>query len=335
MTAAISSRDEMEQALDQLGRLYQSIAALRRQVEPTNRKNFAVLAEGHLEHIRRLQRDLGEYAGLVELDESAAPLWLQVVGPEIEWPAAPTSVLTAVLDALRKGVQSVAELILTGELTTRPTAELKRCTDFRVVAMAPGSLRVGVRLPFEEGNVAEAVSHALGDYLKTAAWVASERPHEEFHRQVPDERRRRLLLTELGRLAPRERGQIEEVHLVGSLLRAERIPDHVTLARKNRKRIHEALDRIPEQRIETYTGDLREIDLDKCSFVLRNIETSPGQVMQIECQFREELLEAAKDALDKRVTVTGSRPADQGRRPKPLLVSRLEIIEDPEDKGSI
>ena len=89
-------------------------------------------------------------------------------------------------------------------------------------------------------------------------------------------------------------------------------------------------DKIPEQWIETYSGDRREIDLDKYSFVLRNIETSPGQVMQIECQFLEELLEAAKDALDKRVTVTGSRPIDQTRRPKSLLVSRLEIIEDRE-----
>ena len=328
MTTAITSRDEMEQAFEQLERLYQSLAALRRQIEPANPRNFAVLAEGHLEHIRRLRRELDEYAGVMALDEQAAPLWLRVVGPEIEWPAAPTSVLTAILDAFRKGVQSVAELILTGELTTRPTAELKRATDFRVVAMAPGSLRVGVQLPFEEGKVAEAVSLALGDYLKTAAWVASDRPDEELHAQVPDERRRRL--TEISRLAPRERGQVEEVELVGSLLQSERILGPITLARKNRRRINETLDKIPEQRIETYTGDLREIDLDKCSFVLRNIETSPGEAMQIECQFREELLEAAKEALDKRVTVTGGRPIDQTRRPKSLLVSRLEIVEDRE-----
>ena len=57
---------------------------------------------------------------------------------------------------------------------------------------------------------------------------------------------------------------------------------------------------------------------------------APGQVMQIECQFLEEPLEAAKDTLDKRVTVTGSRPIDQTRRPKSLMVNRLEIIEDSE-----
>lgn len=331
MTATISSRDQMQQALEQLGRLYQSLAALRREIEPLNPRNFAVLAEGHLFEIRRLQHELDEYAGAVAVDEHAAPLWLKVVGREIEWPSAPTSVLTAILDAFRKGVQSVAELILTGELTTRPTGELKRSADFRVVALAPGSLRVGVQLPPEEGEAGTAVSRALGDYLRAAAWVSSEQSGEDLEQHVPDPRERRLLLTELARLVPRERGQVEEIELSGSLLRSARVPSNVRLSRPSRKRIDDALDTIPEQRVESYVGDLREIDLDKFSFMLRNAGTRPGEVQQVECEFLEELVEAAKEALDKRVQVTGSRPVDERRRAKPLLVSRLEILEDRSD----
>lgn len=286
------------------------------------------MAEGHIEHIRRLQCQLDEYAGVVAGDEHAVPLWLRVVGQEIEWPSAPTSVLTAVLDAFRKGVQSVAELSLAGGLTTRPTAELKRASDLRLVAFAPGSLRVGVELPAEEGEVAETVSRALGDYLRAAAWAGSERTDEELQSEIPDARRRRLLLTELARLVPRERGQIEAVEFSGWLLESTHVPTLVTLSRPSRRRINGALDRLPEQRVETYVGDLREIDLDKCSFVLRNAGTRPGEVVQVECVFLEELLEAAKEALDKRVQVTGSRPVEESRRAKPLLVSRLEIIED-------
>lgn len=159
MTATITTQDQMEQAIEQLGRLYEALTALRRQVEPINPRNFAVLAEGHLEEIRRLQRELDEYAGVVAVDNGA-------------------------------------------------------------------------------------------------------------------------------------------------------------------------LDRIPEQRVETYVGELREIDLDKCSFVLRNAGTRPGEVLQVECVFLEELLESAKEALDKRVQVTGSRPLEESRRAKPLLVNRLEILED-------
>ena len=85
---------------------------------------------------------------------------------------------------------------------------------------------------------------------------------------------------------------------------------------------------MPGQRLETHVGDLREIDLDHCSFVLRNLETREGEVLQVECQFLEELLEAAKDALDKRVRVSGSRPIDEGRRARALMVSRLEILDE-------
>lgn len=328
MTATITSRDQMQQALEQLARLYEGLAALRRQFEPVNPRNFATLAEGHLEEIRRLQHELDEYAGAVAADEHAAPLWLRVVGPAIEYPSAPTSVLTSILDSFRKGVQAVAELLLTGGLTTRPTAQLKRAADFRIVALAPGSLRVGVRLPEPTGEGDAVVAEALDEYLRTAAWVGSEAPEAVLAEQVPDDRRRRLLLTELARLVPRDRGQVERVELSGALLRAARVTGGIALGRPGRTRINRALDGMPGQRLETHVGDLREIDLDRYSFVLRNLETREGEVLQVECQFLEELLEAAKDALDKRVRVSGSRPIDEGRRARALMVSRLEILDE-------
>jgi hypothetical protein len=314
----------MQQALDQLARLYASLAALRREMEPINPRNFAVLAEGHLDDIRRLQQELDEYAGVVAADRQAAALWLRVVGREIEWHSAPTSVLTAILDAFRKGVQSVAELSLTGELSTRPTAALKQAADFRIVALAPGSLRLGIRPPGDESEAGTAVIQALGEYISAAAWVASDAEEGDFIRQVPDMRRRQLLLTQLARLVPRERGQVEQVELSGRFVQSQRSGEVVTLSRQSRLRINAALDRIPESRVETHVGDLREIDLDRCTFVLRNAE----EVVQLECEFGEELLEAAKDALDKRVEVTGSRSVDKGRRARPLHVTRLEIVEE-------
>jgi hypothetical protein len=136
------------------------------------------------------------------------------------------------------------------------------------------------------------------------------------------------LLTEVARLVPRDRGQVEQVELSGALLRTAGVTGAITLSRHGKRRIDEALDRLPQQRIETYVGDLREIDLDKRSVVLRDLESHSGELFQVECQFLPELLEAAKDALDKRVRVTGSRPADEARRARPLLVNRLEILDD-------
>ena len=53
-----------------------------------------------------------------------ADLWLAVEGRGIEEGVGPSSVLTALLDAFRKGVQTVAEFLFTGQLSRRPTAAL-------------------------------------------------------------------------------------------------------------------------------------------------------------------------------------------------------------------
>ena len=65
MTATITSQDQMQQAFEQLSRVYGALAALRREVEPANPRNFSLLAEGHVDEIRRLQRELDQYAGVL------------------------------------------------------------------------------------------------------------------------------------------------------------------------------------------------------------------------------------------------------------------------------
>jgi hypothetical protein len=278
MTATITTQDQMQQALEQLSRVYAALAALRREVSPANPRNFATLAEGHLDEIRRLQQELDEYAGVIAADEEAVPLWLRVVGRDIEWQSAPTSVLTSILDALRKGVESAAEFLLTGGLTTRPTAALKRASDFRIVALAPGSLRVGIRLPDgdEDEDVSKATHAALDDYLKVAAWAGSEMEDGALERLVPDSRRRAVLLTELARLVPRERGQVDLVELSGRLVSAR--GPAVSLTRPSHERINRAIDRASTEKVETHVGDLREIDLDEFAFILRNTGPDAGQV---------------------------------------------------------
>ena len=48
----------LEQTVEQLEALNQALAALRRQLLPSQPKKFAILAEGPLEDMRRLQADI-------------------------------------------------------------------------------------------------------------------------------------------------------------------------------------------------------------------------------------------------------------------------------------
>ena len=178
-------------------------------------------------------------------------------------------------------------------------------------------------------QASRATHEALNDYLKVAAWAGSEGDDEALANLIPDARRRAVLLAGIARLAPRERGQIDEVELSGRLMSAVGHVGHVvTLSRPSHERINRAIDHATAEKVETHVGDLREIDLDEFCFSLRNVDGADRDRSPVRCYFPEEMLEAAKDALDKRIRVTGSRPVKEGRKAPPLMVSRLEILDE-------
>ena len=62
----IQTDAQLQQAIEQIERLYQGLDALRADVLPKNRRNFAVLAEGPLDEIRKLQADIDRYINRLE-----------------------------------------------------------------------------------------------------------------------------------------------------------------------------------------------------------------------------------------------------------------------------
>ena len=65
----ISNDSELGQAIDQMERMYRAIAALRREVYPTSPQQFALMAEGPLDELARLQELVDAYTGKAELIE--------------------------------------------------------------------------------------------------------------------------------------------------------------------------------------------------------------------------------------------------------------------------
>src|SRR5205807_190521 len=255
-------------------------------VLPRNADNFALLAEGPLDQIRRLREEIDAYTGVRAAEECDADVWLRLQGNDLTWPDAPTSVVTAFLDAFRKGVQVVAEFMATGQLTTRPTSDLKRACDLRVVGFETGSLKIGMRLPEPDEEAlpasdAEAplAERALSEYLQVASWVAAEQEAPTLEVSIPDAQRRRILLNALKPLVPRPRGEVESLEISGRLVPARR---PIRLTRETNERTTRAIDRTAAaEETRTYTGDLREFDLDNRSFILRNA----GDVEEIRCNF--------------------------------------------------
>jgi hypothetical protein len=67
----IENDAQLQQAIEQIERLYQGLQALRRDILPKNPRNFAILAEGPLDEIRKLQADIDRYVS--RLEQVSAP----------------------------------------------------------------------------------------------------------------------------------------------------------------------------------------------------------------------------------------------------------------------
>ena len=62
----IQNGGQLQQAIEQIERLYQGLDALRRDILHKNPRNFAVLAEGPLDEIRKLQSQIDQYVSSLE-----------------------------------------------------------------------------------------------------------------------------------------------------------------------------------------------------------------------------------------------------------------------------
>ena len=57
----IQTSAQLQQAIEQIERLYRGLNSLRADILPKNPRNFAILAEGPVDEIRKLQADVDDY----------------------------------------------------------------------------------------------------------------------------------------------------------------------------------------------------------------------------------------------------------------------------------
>jgi len=326
----VTIRDDRELAKAQaaLGSLYRAMVSLRSETESAAPHAFAVLAEGPLHEIRRIQTEIDEYTGVARVQVEEAPLWLRLDGPRARWGETPASVLTAFVDAFRKGVQAVAGYNATGRIAGRPPLDLQRACDPEVVAFAPGSFQIGLRLPepeqlalFTQGVWLHARA-GLIEFIAAADWAAASTSSlDELAARFTDMRKRRVVLRALKPFVPRPNGGVDFIELSGSA-----VPDHRTirLSQDAAERISHAFESAVSEQEERYEGEIREMDLDRQTFRLRNVP----KVEEVACRFGDDLAPIADGLLGKRVRVIGTRTFSTDAAIGPLEVVDLERIED-------
>lgn len=317
---------ELEVTLEQLSRMHRALAELHGERHRYSASWLAVMSEGPLEEIRRLEETVDRLTGRAAMKIEAGSLSVRVMGEGLEWPGSPVSLLASFADALRKGVQTIAEMVLTGDLTSRPTRALNEACDLRLVGLSTGSLVLSVELPTSPqpglwtSEETAAAKEGLDLLLAGVSWAGGESETAQLDQVIPREELRLGVLAQVKRLLPRPRGKVTGVQLSGSLLHHRA----VSLTKNTAARVDDAIDAIASTTSETYEGDLREVDLDQRRAVVRGIDGPP---FEVSCEYVRELDEIVLDALNKRVAITGSRRATASRRREMLKVHRMAILE--------
>lgn len=329
----IQNDEQLAQTIEHLGRLSLALSSLRRELSETNPMNFLLLAEGPLMQIRLTRQELREYTGESIVEEAEADLRLRITGPTVKWREAPIGVLAAFFDSLRKGVRSLAIHNESLRHFVWPQKEVKRACELELVDLQPGSLDLGLRIPFvipEEQpdlffrNELSPAGPALVDFLSVAEWVSSASPLEDLTGRFPEAKKRRIALRAIKPFVPRKSGAVDRVELYGKLMHNG---TRIALTRQSGERVATAFAETLLEREERYYGQLREIDLDKKTFMLRNLRDVA--IREIKCQFVGDQETAAKTHLDQWVTVIGIRSTEIGDVGiGPLTVSELLPVDE-------
>ena len=240
-------------------------------------------------------------------------LTLRAVGPEIVPGQIPGSVIRSCVEGVQKTFKVLSEYVL-GQTPQagRPDEFMRRLFDLPTQRFAFASFEISFRMPVEEKNLFTSIGHKspeaetleeVGSLLnKGLKWLTTTAGEEGVYSPGNPEESAAVLRA-LKELTPSSQGSIDHIELKGQLVGTRVAP--LVLERKARQRVNAAIrSQALEPQLVDLVGRIRELDKDRLSFELREIEGLPGVQKFV---FDEELLEDVFQAFqeDRRVRVAG------------------------------
>jgi hypothetical protein len=268
----IISDSELESAQSRVATMERALAATRRRLaqSPQALSNLTTIQDHQIEQLRA---EIREYIG-APLRPSAA-VTVSFETKDGTNGTTSLSALAAIADNLRSALTNVAETMVRGSarIAGRPEAKISRAVDLRVVGVSTGSFGLEMEYPIlseddSDPGLEELANLALSTIQATALWLEGD--DIEGEPNLGGEAIRDVVLAELRRLSPSEGSNLEWVQIRGS---RQSFPP-ARLTRQTARKVTELLERKLLTETASIVGVLREIDLDKRSFVLRDEEGS-------------------------------------------------------------
>jgi len=292
----------IDAARDRARALENAIARSRDEYAGADPQALAAYLDSMVRELLEVRAAIDEALGIASARTDAASVWLRFQGGRVGQGRAPMQVIGRSLEALQRGVRQMAAYMYAGHaFLYRIPREIERRASLDVLALAPGSARIGIAPSLTElelGRPLPLAEEAFLHLISVAAWAEQEGSDDALDPLLPDRALRRQLLSRIREFTPSSSGDFEALEVSGLLLAAV-TREHV--ARFTRRAPAHASEYLKRRQVEpvVYRGRLVAIDIEKGVFDLRF-----GR-RRIHCFFTEEALAEAKRLIESFVEVTG------------------------------
>lgn len=301
----INNHEDFDHVSKQLKRLETILADLRNRLLPHNAQMYELMASGYVQRIAEFRKEIDFYLGIQESQDEVrkADFVVRLVGPAIGSGTAPISVVSHVLDELRKGFQDIYAYNLGYRSTRKLPVDIQQKCDMSLSALMVGSLQVALQRPLEQITLFSEESDfdkTAQLYLKAAKWACEKTPTEVIKQELPNDELRDVIMKSVLRIIPKNSKKLNLLHIYGPLVK-ENIYLNVT---SRNYLINNISNKSEEEVICSFKGRIREVDLDKGSFRMRDISDDENTVEVIGF-VNETLLDDLKEALDELAIIKG------------------------------
>lgn len=327
----------------------EGLADLRAKLLPRFPDRLALLGRAYVDEIRQLRATLDAFLDMEAEGIRTADVVVDLKGVRLG--DAPISALTSTIDGIRRGILTLAGAIRRGkergeerESGGRLPREVEKACDFQLLALAPGSVRFGLRLPSatqlsivplqELGGRASRVFLGVAEWasalpvavgpdgpdLPEPATLAKHLLGLEKEQGVERRLRPSFVAWQVLKALPGQDSPVTGIALGGALLGQRQI----MLTQVSRTRLREAVLEGEQRTRSEAQGEIHSLDLDAGTFSLRK---RPGGEPKLRCLFEpirheRDVLRAAGKAV--RVIGTLVRDPIKGTA-RYLLVDEIEI----------
>lgn len=211
----------------------------------------------------------------------------RAVGNGIALGSVPCSVVAFVANAAKSSLKTMLDFVLAANGEGRPTDAQRALYDLPVQRLRFASFEVGLAEPkqdMQEMFPDDSLSQAVQDLQTGLQWAQDENLDDDIGVDVDDEAKIEAILRATLALTPPSHGVITSVEVGGHWLKG----NHFTLTRKSRAKVAGRIRKLREEKIVLLSGRIGEIDDDKLSFTLRDVD---GELDDRRGVFPDELLE--------------------------------------------